>query len=183
MESCIRTIFTISRRKSSSEILSRSLGKILLVKILHREHSVRVRALRSRLHQMKSPILPIDILAHEHRGKSGRAETQQISYETGTGPAPETDFRVDRLGEVLRRPVMVASERIPVLPATGLIDTAVHVKVDMTARLDFALNEGVRVQHVDELGVARVELLVLVDGDEERHRRIEAGDPRELVRP
>jgi len=94
---------------------------------------------------MKTPILPIDILTHQYRGKSGRTETQKISYKTGTGPAPKTDFRVDRFAKVLRRPVVVASEGISMFPATRLIDSTIHVKVNMTTWFDFALNKGIRV--------------------------------------
>jgi len=155
-----------------------SLIKILLVKILYREHPLRERALRPRLHQMKAPISLVDILAHQHRGMSGRAETQQISHESVTGPAPETDLRVDRLGKVFRCPVMITSEWISMLPASRLVDPAVHVKVDMAARFDLALNKGVRVQHVDKFGITRIELLVLINSDEERHRRVETGNSR-----
>jgi len=162
--------------------ISQSLVEIPLIKILHREHTLRERTLRLRFHQIEPPIIPIDIVAHQHGGEAGRTQAQQIRQETGTRPTPEADLRVDRFGKVLGRSVMTAPERVSVFPATRLADPAVHVEIDMATRLDFALDEGVRVQHVDELGIARVELLVLVDGDEERHRRVKAGDSRELIR-
>lgn len=56
--------------------ISRSLVKILLVEILHREHAFGKRALCLRPHQIEPSIIPIDVVAHQHSGKSGRAETQ-----------------------------------------------------------------------------------------------------------
>lgn len=132
---------------------------------------------------MKSPVLPVDRIAGANRRKPRRTQPQQVRQEARARPSPEADLAVDRLGEVHGGSMMIAAERILVLPAARLIYTAVHVKVHVTAGLDLALNEGVRVENVDKLGVAGVEFLVVTDGYEERHCGIEAGYATELVRP
>ena len=77
---------------------------------------------------------------------------------------------------------MIAAEGVPLVPASGLIHTTVHVEVYVSTWLHFTLDERVCMQDVDELSIAGVQLLVLADGDEERHGRVEAGDARQLVR-
>ena len=131
---------------------------------------------------MEAPSARVHLVAREHGRIPRGAEAEQVQSESPALPAPETDVRVYRLGEVHDGSVVVALERPPPLPAPGLIDTPVHVEVYVTARLHLALDERVRVEHVDEVGVRGVQLVPLVHRDEQRHGRVQARDPRHLVR-
>lgn len=62
--------------------------------------------------------------------------------------------------------------------ASWLVNPAVEVEVDMPALLDLALNQRVSVEDVNEVRIRSIQFVVRIGCDEERHRRIQAGDPR-----
>lgn len=77
--------------------------------------------------------------------------------------------------------MMIAAKRISLLPTAGLIDTAVHVEINVTDSFHFALHEGIGVKNIDELGVAFVQFLIVAHGHEEGHGRIQTRDSGQLV--
>lgn len=77
---------------------------------------------------------------------------------------------------------MTTTKGIPVIPTAGLIDSTVHVEINVATGLNFALNEGIGVENVDESRIARVQLVVFVDSDEKRHGWIQTSDSGQFVR-